>query len=148
RRGPVLYLHISTFSSGMIMSRHKSPVRAAQAAVLQRHSTRIWLLGLLLMFAALLASPVHAQGISDSIATSTRGLPRTEGYVPFYWDEANGRIYLEIPVFDEDVLYYVSAATGGGSVEMGLDRGLMESANIHFQRSGSKVLVVKQNLRY
>src|SRR5690606_26078065 len=51
-------------------------------------------------------------------------------------------------VFNEDVLYYVSTATGGGSVELPLDRGLMASKVIHFQRSGSKVLVVEQNLGF
>jgi hypothetical protein len=68
--------------------------------------------------------------------------------VPFYWDAVRGRVLMEIPVFDEDVLYYVSAASGAGSVEMSFDRGILGSSVIHFQRSGPRVLVVEQNLGY
>ena len=82
------------------------------------------------------------------IAERTGGLQRTDGYLPFYWDNARGRVLVEIPAFNEDVLYYVSAASGGGSVEMSFDRGIMGSSVIHFQRSGPRVLVVQQNLDY
>jgi hypothetical protein len=115
-------------------------------------SARDWLRGCTLIAFALLASlaipPAIAQTISGSISGATSGLERQEGYMPFWWDESKSQVYLEIPAFDTDVLYYVSAATGGGSVEMGLDRGLMDSKVIHFQRSGSRVLVVQQNLTY
>jgi len=55
---------------------------------------------------------------------------------------------MEIPVFDQDVLYYVSAATGPGSVEAPFDRGILKDLVIHFQRSGSRVLVNQINLAY
>jgi Met-zincin/Domain of unknown function (DUF5117) len=85
---------------------------------------------------------------SASIADRTSGLQRADGFVPFYWDAARGRVLMEIPVFNADVLYYVSAASGGGSVEMPLDRGIMGTSVIHFHRSGPRVLVVQQNLSY
>jgi Met-zincin/Domain of unknown function (DUF5117) len=78
----------------------------------------------------------------------TAGLARTDGYVPFYWDAARGRVLFEIPVFDQDVLYYVSAATGPGSVEAPFDRGILKDMVIHFQRSGPRVLVNEINLAY
>jgi hypothetical protein len=96
---------------------------------------------------ALCAGHLQAQPAA-SIAERTAGLERQQGFVPFWWDAARGRVLLEIPVFDADVLYYVSAASGGGSVEMNLDRGIMASSVIHFQRSGPRVLVVKQNLDF
>jgi len=96
---------------------------------------------------ALCAGQLQAQPAA-SIAERTAGLERQQGFVPFWWDAARGRVLLEIPVFDADVLYYVSAASGGGSVEMNLDRGIMASSVIHFQRSGPRVLVVKQNLDF
>jgi hypothetical protein len=83
-----------------------------------------------------------------NFAERTAGLQRTDGYVPFYWDNARGRVLIEIPAFNEDVLYYVSAASGGGSVEMSFDRGIMGTSVIHFQRSGPRVLVTEQNLSY
>jgi hypothetical protein len=95
------------------------------------------------------AGSIQAQQPPASrIADRTGGLERADGFVPFYWDAARGRVLMEIPVFNRDVLYYVSAASGGGSVEMSFDRGIMGSSVIHFHRSGPRVLVVEQNLRY
>lgn len=76
------------------------------------------------------------------------GLTRTEGYVPFYWDAPKSRVLIQVPVFNQDVLYYVSAATNPGSVEVPFDRGVIESAVIHFERAGGKVLVNKINLGF
>lgn len=41
-----------------------------------------------------------------------------DGYVPLYWDAARGRVLIEVPAFDTDVLYYVSAASGASCVEL------------------------------
>jgi len=71
-----------------------------------------------------------------------------DGYIPVSWDTARGKLLLQLPAFDTDVLYYVSAATGGGSVELPFDRGVMESAVIRFQRAGNRVLVVESNTSY
>jgi hypothetical protein len=101
-------------------------------------------LGLLSSVAAIHAQQAPAARISERVT----GLQRTDGFVPFYWDAARGRVLIEIPAFDADVLYYVSAASGGGSVEMSFDRGIMRSSVIHFQRSGPRVLVTELNLDY
>lgn len=92
--------------------------------------------------------PAATPAPAAAVPASLQNLSRTDGFMPFYWDAAKGRVLLEIPVFDEDVLYYVSAATGGGSVEMPLDRGILRSIVLHFERAGPKVLVVQQNLDY
>jgi len=102
----------------------------------------------LLLFLFASAGASAQQPPATRLADRTGGLQRADGFVPFYWDEARGRVLMEIPAFNEDVLYYVSAASGGGSVEMSFDRGIMNSSVIHFQRSGPRVLVVEQNLRY
>jgi len=93
----------------------------------------------------------HGQSADDPPArekSGVAGLSRAEGYVPFYFDGARGRVLLEIPVFDQDVLYYVSAATNPGSVEAPFDRGIIVSSVIHFERSGGKVVVNQINLAY
>jgi hypothetical protein len=82
------------------------------------------------------------------IADRTGGLQRSDGFVPFYWDAARGRVLIEVPAFGQDVLYYVSAASGAGSVELPFDRGILTDSVIRFERSGPRVLVVEQNLRY
>ena len=73
-----------------------------------------------------------ADGQTAKEKSAVAGLARTDGYVPFYFDGARGRVLLEIPVFDQDVLYYVSAATNPGSVEAPFDRGIIVSSVIHF----------------
>ena len=105
----------------------------------------------LLASALLLGSasvPAAAPAAAAATPATLQNLARTDGFIPFYWDAAKGRVLLEIPVFDADVLYYVSAASGGGSVEMPLDRGILRSVVVHFERAGPKVLVVQQNLDY
>jgi hypothetical protein len=71
-----------------------------------------------------------------------------DGYVPFTFDAAKNKVTIEIPAFDEDVLYFVSAATGGGEVELPFDRGVQESQVVRFVRAGQKVLVEAQNLKF
>jgi len=75
-------------------------------------------------------------------------MQRHDGFAPFFWDSVHGRVLLEVPVFERDVLYYISAASGGGSVELPLDRGILRSVVVHFLRSGPRVLVIEQNLGY
>lgn len=82
------------------------------------------------------------------VAHGVTGLARTDGYLPFYWDAARGRVLIEVPIFDQDILYYVSAATGPGSVESPFDRGIIKSLVIHFERVGPRVLVNQINLAY
>jgi len=76
------------------------------------------------------------------------GLSKSEGFVPFYWDAEDGKVLLEVPAFDEDVLYYVSAATNPGSVQVGMDRGVIYTAVIQFVRSGDKVVVNQINVDF
>src|SRR5262245_32293147 len=99
---------------------------------------RVLLCALLLIPAILDAQ----QAPATRIAERTGGLTRADGFVPFYWDVARGRVLIEIPAFDQDVLYYVSAASGAGSVELSFDRGILGSSVVHFVRSGPRVLVV------
>ncbi len=100
---------------------------------------------LLLMLVLLPSLASAQQTIGTNIDQHTAGMVFQPGFVPLWWNAARGRVLLEIPVFEEDVLYYVSAASGGGSVELGLDRGIMVSSVVHFRRSGPNVLVIDQN---
>jgi uncharacterized protein DUF4953/uncharacterized protein DUF5117 len=103
------------------------------------------------LFPILLVSSIGLsaqQPPAATLAERTRGLERVDGFVPFYWDAGRGRVLVEIPALGQDVLYYVSAATGAGSVELPFDRGILSSVVIRFERSGPRVLVVAQNLDY
>ncbi len=107
-----------------------------------------YFIGILFICQCLLSAGIVSAQPADSFADVTGGVERQEGFVPFYWHESSGRVFIEIPVFDQDVLYYVSAATGSGSVELSVDRGILATKVIHFRHSGSKVLVEEQNLDY
>ncbi|MEJ2297442.1 MAG: zinc-dependent metalloprotease [Woeseiaceae bacterium] len=72
-----------------------------------------------------------------------------EGFVDMWWDEANGRILLRVDEFDAPFLYQASLPRGVGSNDLGLDRGQLGTTKIlRFLRSGPKILLVEDNLRY
>ncbi len=108
---------------------------------------KLWLGTISALALAAAATPPAALAQTPP-ARGVAGMSRTDGYIPFYWDAAKGRVLLEIPAFDTDILYYVSAASGGGSVELPFDRGILTSTVIQFQRVGPKVLVMEQNTDY
>src|SRR6201996_9423195 len=111
---------------------------------MSRRFSRIFVaLALLLPLGLAQAQPAK----SDAPKASAAGLTRNDGFVPFYFDH-KGRVLLEVPVFDQDVLYYVSAATNPGSVEAPFDRGIIFSSVIHFERSGGKVVVNQINMGF
>ncbi len=84
-----------------------------------------------------------------SIDEKTNGLKKIDGFYPLYWDEAAGRLWLEIPKLDTEVLYSTGLATGLGSNDIGLDRGILTGARIvKFERAGPRVLMVQPNYQY
>lgn len=102
------------------------------------------------LFVALLLVPsfVFAQDIS-TIAEKTKGMKKYEGFFNFYWDENNGKIFLEINRLDSEVLYQVSLPAGLGSNDIGLDRGLLGATKIvKFAKVGRKILLVQPNFGY
>jgi Met-zincin/Domain of unknown function (DUF5117) len=110
-----------------------------------------FVLGLCLLMPVSLVQAASTDALKgDAVRTESRGtgnLPRNDGFVPF-WFDPQGRVLIEVPAFDQDVLYYVSAATNPGSVEAPFDRGIIFSSVIHFERSGARVIVNQINLAY
>ena len=71
------------------------------------------------------------------------------GYFDLYWDDAQGRIIIRIDEFEAPFLYQSSLARGVGSNDIGLDRGQLGSTKIvEFHRSGPKILLIENNLKY
>lgn len=84
-----------------------------------------------------------------SIDAFTTGMDKREGFLNFYWNAKDGKVYLEIDKFDTEILYYPSLAQGVGSNDIGLDRGRLGQEHVvKFQRSGNKVLMVEPNYSY
>jgi hypothetical protein len=97
----------------------------------------------------LLMFSVSAFAQDKTIAARTTGLQKIDGYVPIYWDAANGKMFMEISRFQNEFLLQVSLPTGVGSNPIGLDRGQLGRTHIvFFERIGQKVLLVQPNYEY
>ncbi len=74
---------------------------------------------------------------------------RHDGFLPFTYDGSRGRILLEVPKLNEDLLYFAGVGKGIGSVELGVDRGASYlSTVIYFERAGPRVQIVQRNLKF
>ncbi|HWH72086.1 MAG TPA: zinc-dependent metalloprotease, partial [Candidatus Sulfotelmatobacter sp.] len=76
----------------------------------------------------------------------TAGTKKHEGFLDFYWDDASGKIWMDISRLDTALLYATSLPAGLGSNDIGLDRGLQGGERIvRFQRVGRKIFMVQPN---
>lgn len=104
---------------------------------------------MLLLLALLLSLSPAAPAPLPTIEEKTAGFERQEGFFPLYWDAAEGRVWLEIPRFEEAFLYAVSLPAGLGSNDVGLDRTQLGGEQlVRFERIGPKILLVAPNLRF
>ncbi len=92
---------------------------------------------------------VLAEEITPSIGKKTRDMEKLDGFLPLYWDSGEGKLYLEVPRFDEELIYFTSLVTGVGSNDIGLDRSQLGSGRlVRFERVGPRVLLVQLNDRF
>lgn len=103
----------------------------------------------------ILTDPVYAQQKTASnelvqrtanIGQKVTGLTKYPGYFDFYYDDENGKIYLEIAKFDTEFLYYTSLSDGVGSG--GPERGQATALIAKFIKAGPKVFLVAPNYNY
>ena len=84
-----------------------------------------------------------------SIEEKTKGLKKMDGFLPYYVDVQNGKLWLEVDKIDMELLYVISLPAGLGSNDIGLDRGLLGGGRIvKFSKVGKKVLLVEPNYAY
>ncbi len=107
---------------------------------------------LLPLFLLPLAAPA-AQRPADTqpqtISARTAGLRKLDGFLPLFWDEHSGKMYLEIDRLNQEFLYISALSAGIGSNDLGLDRGRMNEPKIvQFERAGPKVLLIESNYRF
>ena len=92
---------------------------------------------------------VNAQSDSSKIGKKTKGMKRYDGYFTFWWDAANGKLWLQVDKFDKEFLYVNSLPAGLGSNDIGLDRGLIGGSRIvSFNKVGKKLFLVQPNYSY
>ena len=75
-----------------------------------------------------------AKAAPPSIEAKTAGMQKLDGFLPLYWDEAEGRLYLEIARFGVEMLHSNGFASGLGSNDIGIDRGAL---------AGSRIVIVR-----
>ena len=84
-----------------------------------------------------------------SIAEKTEGMEEIDGFLPLYWDGDQGRLWMEIPRLDQEMIHYVGFGAGLGSNDLGLDRGALRGSRIvKFERVGRKIMMVQPNYRF
>ena len=82
-----------------------------------------------------------------TIAEATKDFEKRDGFVPIYWDKAEGKVFLQISRWNQEFLYIASLPAGLGSNDIGLDRGLLsEPRVVAFERIGPRVLLIKKTL--
>jgi hypothetical protein len=92
---------------------------------------------------------VSAVAQEKTLTARVAGLQKIDGYLPIYWDAANGKMFMEISRFETEFLYQLSLPTGVGSNPIGLDRGQLGRTHIvFFERVGQKVLLIQPNYEY
>ena len=84
-----------------------------------------------------------------SIDDRTTGLQKLDGFLPLYWDEKTGSLWMEINKINTEILYSAGLSSGLGSNDIGLDRGVSGPGRIvAFQRIGPRVLMVQPNYTF
>jgi hypothetical protein len=88
-------------------------------------------------------------GPPPTIETRTAGFQKIDGYLPLYWDERTGSLWMEINKFDTEMLYATGLTAGLGSNDIGLDRGQSGQGRVvTFQRVGPRVMMVQPNYTF
>jgi hypothetical protein len=88
-------------------------------------------------------------GPPQSIDARTTGFQKLDGYMPLYWDQKTGSLWMEINKFDSEMLYSTGLTAGLGSNDIGLDRGQSGQGRVvKFQRIGPRVLMVQPNYTF
>ena len=113
-----------------------------------KSSLRVAVLTLLVAVAHGPTAPI-GKGQGSTIAEKTKGAQKLAGYFNLYWDAQAGRMWLEVDKWNTEFLYQTGLPAGVGSNDIGLDRGQMDPTRlVRFERSGPKVLLIEENLRF
>lgn len=84
-----------------------------------------------------------------TIEHKVQGMTAVTGFLPVHFDESDGKIWLEVNLWDEDLLHYTSLPAGLGQNDLGLNRGDLGTRQVvRFRRVGPKVLMEQPNYGY
>jgi hypothetical protein len=107
---------------------------------------------LFVLFFFLTTTPVFAQnGELPIIEDFTQSFDKSEGFFTTYYDDQQGKTYLETDRFgpESEFLYVNALSAGVGSNDIGLDRGQLGGEHVvYFRKIGQKILLIQPNLNY
>ncbi len=85
----------------------------------------------------------------SAIESKITGLKKFPGFIEFYYDEKQDKVFLIIDKWNTELLYVESLTAGVGSNDIGLDRNQLGRERIvKFERKGPKVLLTEPNYFY
>lgn len=101
------------------------------------------------LFALLLSVLALSVQAESSFNDFVKGKTHHQGYFDFYYDNANGKVYLAIDQLNQAFLFQSGLPKGVGSNDIGLDRGqLGDTRIVQFERVGDKVFLRQLNTYY
>lgn len=116
------------------MSRQQSAIRSVLQCVL--------LVTTLTMSAGAFAEREDLQSFTESMTAQ-------QGFVPIYYDEENGKLYLSVSQWNTPMLFHSALPHGIGSNDIGLDRGqLGDTRLVQFERHGKQVFLRQLNTTF
>jgi hypothetical protein len=87
--------------------------------------------------------------MAKSISSFTKEMTVAKGFYTFYYDDSQGKVYLDIDKLSQPFLFQSSMPQGLGSNDIGLDRGqLGDTRIVQFERYGNKVFLNQLNTYY
>ncbi len=85
----------------------------------------------------------------SAIESKITGLKKFPGFIEFYYDEKQDKVFLIIDKWNTELLYVESLTAGVGSNDIGLDRNQLGREHIvKFERKGPKALLTEPNYFY
>lgn len=119
--------------------------------------TLVRLLSPLLVLGGLAGSPVEAEPPGAPVTAEAvpppqmAGLQRHDGFVPFAFDPATGKLFLEVSHFDEPFLLLTALSAGGLDTALWWDGWPWSESGpalVHFERRDARVMLVESDARY
>ena len=84
-----------------------------------------------------------------TLAQFSQNKTHHSGFFDLYYDDAQGKVYLQISNFKQQFIFQNSMPRGVGSNDIGLDRGLLGNTRlVQFERHGAKVLLKQINTEF
>lgn len=76
-------------------------------------------------------------------------IEKLPGYFNIYYDQDNGKLFIEVDRLGEEFLYVSALSEGLGSNDIGLDRGqLNQGVIVHFEKHGNRLLLIQKNQKF